>query len=107
MAKYKLIVRSDEKFGDIRVAVKPDGDILLHAKDCAAGLGYKNSNKALNDHVSKSYIHKLFNKDFGCNESLQPKLNNFGEVFITREGFIELVMSSKLKEAKKFKKMDS
>lgn len=104
MGKYGLIVRTDENFGDIRVAVKPDGDILLHAKDCATGLGFKNSRKAMSDHVDKSYISKLTNSDFGCNDSLHPKLNNRGEIFITREGFIELVMGSKLKEAKKFKK---
>lgn len=104
MEKYRLIVRSDEKFGSIRIAVKPDGDILLNAKDCSDGLGYKNNKDALKKRVDDCYKIKLTNDDFKGSKSLPLKLGNFGAIFITREGFIEFVMGSKLKEAKKFKK---
>ena len=77
-------------------------NVWFRGKDVAAIVGYSNSRKALKDHVSKAH------KQLICwgNDSLHPQnIDNRNKwcTFIDEAGFYELVFSSKLPAAKKFR----
>ena len=74
-------------------------NVWFQGKDVAAIVGYSNSRKALKDHVSKAH------KQLICwgNDSLHPQNRNKWCTFIDEAGFYELVFSSKLPAAKKFR----
>ena len=74
-------------------------NVWFRGKDVAAIVGYSNSRKALKDHVSKAH------KQLICwgNDSLHPQNRNKWCTFIDEAGFYELVFSSKLPAAKKFR----
>ena len=87
-------VFKNPEFGSIRV-VELDGDPWFVGKDVANNLGYQNSSKAIIDHVDKG--DKLNNKSLSS-------LGQRGGWLINESGLYSLILSSKLPEAKKFKR---
>lgn len=90
----ELQIFKNEKFGKIRTIVI-DGEPYLVGKDVAEILGYQNASKALLDHVDDE--DKLYN---GTLSSLGQR----GGWLINESGLYALVLSSKMQEAKKFRR---
>ena len=90
----ELQIFKNEKFGKIRTIVI-DGEPYLVGKDVAEILGYQNASKALLDHVDDE--DKLYN---GTLLSLGQR----GGWLINESGLYALVLSSKMQEAKKFRR---
>lgn len=84
----------NKDFGNVRV-VNINGEGWLVGKDVATALGYQNASKALNDHVDEE--DKLNNKTLSS-------LGQRGGILINESGLYSLVLSSKLPNAKKFKR---
>ena len=90
----KLAVFSSPEFGEIRT-LNVDGEPWFVGRDVATALGYTNSRKALSDHV--------YDEDKGV-----TKCDTLGGVqniaIINESGVYSLIMSSKLPNAKQFKR---
>lgn len=95
---YELQVFMDQEFGEIR-GINIGGDCWLAGKDVAQALGYANPRKAIIDHVDEE--DKLSSDGVTIRDSMGREQT---PVFINESGFYSLVMSSKLPEAKKFKR---
>lgn len=87
-------VFKNPEFGSIRV-VELNGDPWFVGKDVANNLGYQNSSKTIIDHVDEG--DKLNNKSLSS-------LGQRGGWLINESGLYSLILSSKLPEAKKFKR---
>lgn len=87
-------VFKNPEFGSIQV-VELNGDPWFVGKDVANNLGYQNSSKAIIDHVDEG--DKLNNKSLSS-------LGQRGGWLINESGLYSLILSSKLPEAKKFKR---
>ena len=83
-----------EKFGDIRT-INKDGEPWFVGKDVARRLGYINPEKALRVHVD--------DEDKGVNEMGTPG-GTQKVTFINESGLYSLILSSKLPQAKAFKR---
>lgn len=84
----------NSEFGNVRV-VERDGEPWFVAKDIAERLGYANPSKAIQDHVDE--------EDKLNNETLSS-LGQRGGWLINESGLYSLVLSSKLPNAKQFKR---
>ena len=90
-------VAANDIFGNFRFFKKDNGEILFVGKDVAEILGYKDTDKAIRDHV-----------DAEDQELLKPadlaglKIPNRGLIFINESGLYSLIFGSQLPEAKKF-----
>lgn len=89
-----LQIFKNNEFGDIRV-LEINNEPWFVGKDVAEVLGYINSSKALKDHVDE--------EDKLNNESLSS-LGQRGGWIINESGLYSLILSSKLPNAKKFKR---
>ena len=87
-------VFENSEFGNVRV-VERDGEPWFVAKDIAERLGYTNPSKAIQDHVDE--------EDKLNNETLSS-LGQRGGWLINESGLYSLVLSSKLPNAKQFKR---
>jgi BRO family, N-terminal domain protein len=94
MIKDEIRVFENTKFGKLTVMEK-DGEFFFIGKEVAEMLGYVNSRKAIFDHVDS--------EDKGI-----TKRNTLGGVqnisIINESGLYSLILSSKLPQAKEFKK---
>ena len=90
----ELINFHHEMFGDIR-AIEKDGEPWFVGKDVAMALGYANTRKAIADHVD--------DEDKGVTkcDTLGGEQN---VTIINESGLYSLVLSSKLPQAKVFKR---
>lgn len=88
-----LQVFANAEFGEIRT-LEIDGQPWFVGKDVADILGYKNSRKALSDHVDS--------EDKTSNDSL--RVNGSNLTLINESGLYSLILSSKLPQAKAFKR---
>lgn len=91
-------VYTNEEFGEIRT-LEINGEPWFVGKDVAEKLGYTNTRKALVDHVDeddKQIIQRSQNVTF--------EIPNRGLTIINESGLYSLILSSKLPNAKKFKK---
>lgn len=92
-------VFTNPEFGSLRTITMDDGEIRWVGKDVADILGYKDTDKAIRDHV-----------DAEDQELLKPadlaglKIPNRGLIFINESGLYSLILSSKLPKAKEFKR---
>lgn len=89
----ELQIFNNEQFGEIR-AVNINGEPWFSGKDVAKALGYSNPQKAIRDHVDDD--------DRTVNESFT--VNGTQAVLINESGLYSLALSSKLPNAKKFKR---
>ena len=81
------------KFGEIRT-LTIDGEPWLAGKDVAEILGYSNPQKAIRDHIDED--------DKTVNESFT--VNGTQAILINESGLYSLILSSKLPNAKQFKR---
>lgn len=88
------MVFDNPDFGSIRT-VEIDGEPWLVGKDVAAALGYSNPRKAIADHVEK--------EDRGVTKCDTPSGTQTMTI-INESGLYSLILSSKLPDAKKFKR---
>ena len=82
-------------FGEVRTMVNENGETFFVGKDVAKALGYTNPPKALRDHVDEE-------------DKLGERIVLSGQyreaIFINESGLYSLVLSSKLPQAKEFKR---
>lgn len=91
-----LTVFSNTEFGDIRT-IELKGETFFVGKDVAEILGYSNSRKALFDHVDdEDKMDGVTIRDSIGREQTP--------VFINESGLYSLILSSKMPNAKKFKR---
>jgi prophage antirepressor-like protein len=92
--KTNIQIFTSDNFGEIRTC-QVNNQIMFVGKDVATALGYANTLKAIRDHVDS--------EDKGVNEMVTPggtqKL-----IFINESGLYSLILSSKLPQAKAFKR---
>ena len=87
---------SNPEFGTIRTIVK-DNDVWFVGKDIAEALGYSNTRDAVARHVDDEDKTSVVISDGGSNYKSKT-------TFINESGLYSLVLSSKLPNAKKFKR---
>ncbi len=90
----EIQIFNNSEFGEVRTLVV-DNEPWFVGKDVTIILGYQNASKALNDHVD--------DEDKLNNESLSS-LGQRGGWIINESGLYSLILSSKLPNAKKFKR---
>ena len=83
-----------EMFGEVRTMTNDRGETFFVGKDVAMALGYSNPLKAVRDHVDL--------EDKTVNESFT--VNGTSLIFINESGLYALILSSKLPQAKAFKR---
>lgn len=100
MAKNKMNLQEfpSDDFGTIRT-VMIDGKPMFIGKDIAKALGYKNTKKALKDHVKKK--HKLV-VNLNRVTKRYPITGNPNVTVIDEPGLYSLIMHSKLPSAEEF-----
>lgn len=89
-----LTVFNNEEFGNLR-SLEINNEPWFVGKDVATALGYGNPQKAIRDHV--------FDEDKGMNEMDTPG-GKQSFIVINESGLYSLILSSKLPNAKKFKR---
>lgn len=94
----KLQPFSNPEFGTIRTIIK-NNDVWFIGKDVAVALGYKDTADALKKHVDSE--DKVLLK---VGDLPTLKISNYGATIINESGLYSLVLSSKLPNAKKFKR---
>ena len=90
----EMIFKNPE-FGQIRTVVI-DSDAWFVGKDVALVLGYADVNKAIAIHVD--------DEDKRLNDKTSPSFGQRGATLINESGLYSLILSSKLPNAKKFKR---
>lgn len=88
-------VFESKEFGSIRAMRGDDGEPWFVAKDVCKVLGYQNASKAISDHVDE--------EDKLNNESLSS-LGQRGGWLVNESGLYSLILTSKLPNAKRFKR---
>jgi prophage antirepressor-like protein len=92
----------NEEMGCNISCIKQENDIWFRGKDIATILGYTNTKKAIIDHVDIEDKMKL--NDLIHSETLCLTFNEKQTIYINEFGLYSLVLGSKKKEAKQFKK---
>ena len=114
MNENKLEVFQNQEFGSVRI-VEIDGDAWLVGKDVAQALGYSNTKDALATHVDDEDKRILQRSEIATFENHIPQsvlpinfvsadIPNRGLTVINESGLYSLVLSSKLPNAKKFRR---
>ena len=94
MAK-EIKIFKNEMFGEARTLTNEQGETFFVGKDVAQALGYSNTRKALQDHVD--------DEDKGVTK--RDTLGGIQQMVVINEsGLYSLVLSSKLPQAKEFKR---
>ena len=92
----EIKIFTSDIFGEIRTC-QVNNQIMFVGKDVATALGYSNSRKALLDHVD--------NEDKTDGVTIRDAIGrNQKAVFINESGLYSLILSSKLPQAKAFKR---
>ena len=94
MAK-EIKIFKNEMFGEVRTLTNEQGETFFVGKDVAQALGYSNTRKALQDHVD--------DEDKGVTK--RDTLGGIQQMVVINEsGHYSLVLSSKLPQAREFKR---
>ena len=93
-SKTEITIFTSDIFGEIRTC-QVNNQIMFVGKDVAQALGYSNTQKAIRDHVD--YEDKL-------TERIVLSGQNRSIIFINESGLYSLILSSKLPQAKAFKR---
>lgn len=88
-------VFNNPQFGEIRTLADNDGNILFVGKDVAKALGYKNTSKAIQQHVDDEDKSTL---------PIREAAYETRAIVINESGLYSLILSSKLPQAKQFKR---
>nr|DAV21236.1 MAG TPA: repressor domain protein [Caudoviricetes sp.] len=94
----ELQIFKNEEFGEIRT-VEISGEPWFVGKDVAEALGYSNTKDAISSHVDDE-DKQIFQKS----ENTTFEIPNRGMAIINESGLYSLILSSKLPNAKAFKK---
>nr|DAL15843.1 MAG TPA_asm: repressor domain protein [Caudoviricetes sp.] len=97
-SKTYIQIFKNEQFGQVRVITK-DGEPWFVGKDIAEVLGYLNTKDAIATHV-----YEEDKKIIQRSENATLEIPNRGLTIINESGLYSLILSSKLPQAKKFKK---
>ena len=89
----ELQVFNSAEFGSVRTATV-NGEVMFVGKDVADILGYQNGSRDINRHVDEEDRHKVM--IFDGNQDKET-------IIINESGLYSLILSSKLKSAKRFK----
>ena len=89
----ELQVFNSTEFGSVRTATV-NGEVMFVGKDVADILGYQNGSRDINRHVDEEDRHKVM--IFDGNQDKET-------IIINESGLYSLILSSKLKSAKRFK----
>ena len=93
----EIKIFKNEMFGEIRTLVNEKGETFFVGKDVAQALGYSNTRKALLDHVDK--------EDREDGVTIRDAIGRDQKAtFIDESGLYALVLSSKLPQAREFKR---
>ena len=95
-----LRVFANEDFGQVRV-IEIDGEPWFVGKDVAVALGYQNASKALSDHVDDEDKKPDITIRYPSSNGV---VQNRNMTVINESGMYSLILSSKLPEAKRFKR---
>ena len=94
--KTNIQIFTSENFGEIRTC-QVNNQIMFVGKDVATALGYKNPSNALQVHVDSedktSYLIQVSGSNYKANT-----------LFVNESGLYALILSSKLPQAKAFKR---
>lgn len=110
---YEVKLFEEDRLGiKINSLVDEEGNIWFIGKEVAEIFGYKNSRKALGDHVDEEekVILKsdILNNLFASNKTLRTNFTNYKKIreliLITEDGFYCLAIKSKMPNAIKFRK---
>lgn len=96
---------NNDLFGEVRTMLIDDEAWFL-GKDVAAALGYKDTNRAVKDHVDKEDLKACSRKDYGVShEALWANENDRKDkILINESGLYSLIFGSELESAKVFKR---
>ena len=92
----EITVFKHKMFGEVRTMVNENGETFFVGKDVAKALGYKKPLDALSKHVDEDDSAKC-----GLIDSMGREQE---AIFINESGLYSLVLSSKLPQAKEFKR---
>ena len=93
----KIQIFRNEVFGEIRTLTNEKGETFFVGKDVAKALGYSNTRKALLDHVDK--------EDKGDWVTIRDAIGRDRKtILINESGLYSLILSSKLEQAREFKR---
>ena len=91
----EIKIFKNEMFGEVRTLTNENGEVFFVGKDVAQALGYSNTRKALLDHVDV--------EDKGVTK--RDTLGGIQQMVVINEsGLYSLVLSSKLPQAREFKR---
>ncbi len=93
MKDFEILQFDNAQFGQLRV-MNINGEVWMMATDVARQLGYTNPQKAIRDHVDEE--DKTLNVSF--------TVNGTTPILINESGLYALILSSKLPQAKEFKR---
>lgn len=92
----ELQIFNSKEFGEIRTVVDKVNNVWFCGNDVAKALGYERGAKAISDHVDTEDRHEV---------PIQDSIGRMQKTaFINESGLYALVLSSKLQDAKKFKR---
>ena len=91
----EIAIFNHKMFGEIRAMTAENGEVLFVGKDVATALGYSDSRKAIRVHVDE--------EDKGVDEMATPG-GKQKVILINESGLYSLILSSKLPQAKAFKR---
>ena len=91
----EIQIFKNEMFGEVRTMVNEKGEPIFVGSDVAKALGYKNSRDALNKHVDTEDKGVAKRDTLGGTQQM---------IIINESGLYALVLSSKLPQAKAFKR---
>ena len=93
--KSNIQIFKNDVFGEIRTMTNEKGETFFVGKDVATALGYSNTRDALSKHVD-------------ADDKLESRIATSGQrrsiIFINESGLYSLILSSKLEQAKAFKR---
>jgi prophage antirepressor-like protein len=95
MYMKEIAIFNHKMFGEIRAMTAENGEVLFVGKDVATALGYSDSRKAIRVHVDE--------EDKGVDEMATPG-GKQKVILINESGLYSMVLSSKLPQAKAFKR---
>lgn len=106
---YKSFIYSNDRLGiNLNALLDEKGEIWFIGKEVAEVLGYKDTKKAMQAHILKGDKNLLAGeafKEFVGGHSIPPQNNKVRNItLITESGLYDLVLSSKKKEAKDFRR---
>lgn len=91
----ELQIFRSERFGDVRTLTGENGEVLFVGKDVARALGYAKPQNALATHVDK---------EDRSTAPIQGTAYETRAIVINESGLYSLILSSKLEQAKAFKR---